>query len=78
VHVLVIPRKHIPNFGEMSDEDEALIGRVARTAARVADEQGIAESGYRSVVNAGPDANQSVQHLHLHLLGGRSMGWPPG
>jgi histidine triad (HIT) family protein len=78
VHVLVIPRKHIANFGELTPEDERLIGRVARAASQVAREQGIADSGYRSVVNAGPDASQSVQHLHLHVLGGRPMGWPPG
>jgi len=78
VHVLVIPRKHIPTFGDLSDEDEVLVGRIARAAARIAEQEGVSKSGYRSVVNAGPDANQSVPHLHLHVLGGRPMSWPPG
>jgi histidine triad (HIT) family protein len=78
VHILVIPRKHIANFGELMPADEPVVGRVARAVAQVANGQGIADSGYRSVVNAGPDANQTVQHLHVHVLGGRPMGWPPG
>jgi histidine triad (HIT) family protein len=78
VHVLVVPRKHIATFGDLTDEDEGLVGRMARAAARIADDEGVGESGYRCVVNAGPDANQSVPHLHLHVLGGRPMSWPPG
>jgi histidine triad (HIT) family protein len=78
VHVLVIPHKHIPTFGDLTGEDDVLMGHVLRAAARIADEEGVRESGYRSVVNAGPDANQSVPHLHVHVIGGRRMGWPPG
>jgi histidine triad (HIT) family protein len=78
VHVLVIPHKHIPTFGDLTEEDDVLMGRVARAAARIADREGVSESGYRSVVNAGPDASQSVPHLHFHVIGGRHMSWPPG
>ncbi len=78
VHVLVIPRRHFAGFDEADTEDEALVGRVARAAARVADMEGIADSGFRCVVNRGEDAQQSVPHLHMHVLGGRQMTWPPG
>ena len=78
VHVLVVPRKHIAGFADARDEDEVLIGILARTAARVAEQEGVLETGFRSVVNTGADAQQSVQHLHIHVLGGRPMGWPPG
>lgn len=78
VHVLVIPRRHIESFGALTEDDDALIGTVARTVARVAALEGVAATGYRSVVNAGRDASQSVPHLHVHVLGGRRMNWPPG
>lgn len=78
VHLLIIPRKHISGFAAAHEEDEALIGQVARVAARIAEQEGIAESGFRCVVNSGPDAQQSVPHLHMHVLGGRQMSWPPG
>ena len=78
VHVLVVPLKHIANFGELGTDDDELMGKIARAVARVANDEGVAESGYRSVVNAGPDASQSVPHLHVHVLGGRALGWPPG
>ncbi len=78
VHVLVIPRKHFAGFADASEEDTLLIGKLARAAARVAKQEGIAGSGFRTVVNSGPDAQQSVQHLHLHVLGGRQLSWPPG
>lgn len=78
VHVLVVPRVHIAGFDEIDPEHEVLVGRVARAAARIAAREGIAGSGFRAVVNRGPDAQQSVPHLHLHVLGGRSMTWPPG
>lgn len=78
VHILVVPRKHIPGYRDATQEDEALLGRVVRTAARVAAEQGVAETGFRCVVNSGPHAQQSVPHLHVHVLGGRQMSWPPG
>jgi histidine triad (HIT) family protein len=78
VHVLVVPRKHIAGFSDVQEEDEELIGKLARVVARIVDQFGVLETGYRSVVNSGPDAQQSVPHLHIHVLGGRPMGWPPG
>jgi histidine triad (HIT) family protein len=78
VHILIIPRKHIVSVLDIEPDDNALIGQIFQVAARLAHENGIAESGFRVVVNAGPDAGQSVFHLHYHLLGGRQMGWPPG
>jgi histidine triad (HIT) family protein len=78
VHILIIPRKHIVSVLDIEPNDNALIGQIFQVAARLASEHGIAESGFRVVVNAGPDAGQSVFHLHYHLLGGRQMGWPPG
>jgi histidine triad (HIT) family protein len=78
VHVLVIPRLHIGGFADTGDEHRELLGTVAQTAARVAQLEGIAETGFRCVVNSGSDAQQSVRHLHMHVLGGRQMNWPPG
>jgi histidine triad (HIT) family protein len=78
VHVLVIPRGHIDNLSAAATGQDALLGRLLLAAARIAATTGIQESGFRVVLNAGPDAGQSVDHLHLHLLGGRSLGWPPG
>jgi histidine triad (HIT) family protein len=78
VHVLVVPRRHVPNLPVAAAEDPELIARVVAVVAQVAALQGIDESGYRSVVNTGPDAQQSVQHLHFHVIGGRQLGWPPG
>ena len=78
VHVLIIPRKHVAGVLDLTAEDGALIGHIFAVAARLAREQGIAESGFRVVVNSGADAGQSVFHLHYHLLGGRRMTWPPG
>ena len=77
-HVLIIPRVHREHPGELTRDDEALMGRVIRAASEIARQEGIADSGYRLVVNAGPDANQTVPHIHVHVLGGRTMGWPPG
>ena len=77
-HVLVIPREHIESLDDVAKGDEGLIGHLFRVAAQIADQRGIGESGYRSVINTGPDAGQSVPHVHVHLLGGRPMGWPPG
>ncbi|MEI6739864.1 MAG: histidine triad nucleotide-binding protein [Gemmatimonadaceae bacterium] len=76
VHVLVVPRRHIASLAEATDAEE--IGAVALLAAEVARQEGIAESGYRTVMNTGGDGGQTVFHLHMHLLGGRPMGWPPG
>ena len=78
VHVLIIPRKHIVSVLDLDANDGAVIGRIFLVAGRLARELGIAESGFRVVVNSGADAGQSVLHLHYHLLGGRQMTWPPG
>ena len=76
-HVLVVPRKPIPNLDALTEVDEPLIGHLFLVAQRVAADEGLAE-GYRTVFNNGPDAQQTVAHVHLHLLGGRKMSWPPG
>lgn len=76
-HVLVIPKKPIASLADLSDEDEAIVGRCVMVASRVAAEQGLS-GGYRLVVNCGNDGGQEVPHLHFHLLGGRQMTWPPG
>ena len=78
VHVLVIPQEHIESLDDASQKDEALLGHLLRVAARVANEEGLSETGYRTVVNTGAGAGQSVFHLHVHVLGGRSFTWPPG
>ena len=76
VHILVIPREHVSSLNEANDA--ATIGRLSLLAAELANKEGIAKSGYRTVINTGPDAGQTVFHVHLHLMGGRPMGWPPG
>jgi len=78
VHVLVIPKKLIPRIGAASLEDQALLGHLLLTAASVARDLGLSESGYRLVMNHGPNGGESVPHLHCHVLGGRALGWPPG
>jgi histidine triad (HIT) family protein len=78
VHVLVIPRQHIANLAATTSEHAGLLGRLLLAASRVAAATGVNASGYRVVINAGPDGGQSVDHLHIHVLGGRSLGWPPG
>ncbi len=75
-HILIVPRAHIPTLGDVSDP--LIMGPLTRLATEVAASEGIAASGYRVVVNAGDDGGQTVTHLHLHLLGGRRMAWPPG
>jgi histidine triad (HIT) family protein len=77
-HVLLIPRQHIASAASLSAEHADLLGRLFEMAARVARDEGVADGGFRLVTNAGPAAGQSVPHLHFHLLGGRSLGWPPG
>lgn len=77
-HVLITPRKAIPRIAEASSTDQELIGHLLLTAAKVAKELGIAESGYRTVINNGSDGGETVPHLHVHLLGGRPLSWPPG
>ena len=78
VHILIVPQRVIPRIGEASDKDEALMGRLLLVARDIAKNQGLDKSGYRLVINHGHDAGESVPHLHLHLLGGRPMAWPPG
>ena len=77
VHVLIIPRKHIASMLAITPEDAELLGHMHLTARQLARELDIAEGGYRSIFNCGSDAGQTVWHIHLHLMGGRSMGWPP-
>ena len=77
-HVLVVPREHIESLDEATQKEEALLGHLLRVAARIANELGHSESGYRTVINTGAGVGQSVFHLHLHVLAGRPMTWPPG
>ena len=76
VHILIIPKKHVASLDDANDSD--LLGRMMSLAAAIARQEGIAKSGYRTVINTGKDGGQSVEHLHIHLLGGRAMSWPPG
>jgi histidine triad (HIT) family protein len=76
-HALVIPVAHIASAAELGDDDGALLGRLFAVAAKIAEADGL-DGGWRAVTNVGPDAGQSVQHLHVHVLGGRAMAWPPG
>lgn len=78
VHVLVIPRKHIATTNDLQPDDAALVGKMYLAAQQIARDEGISESGYRTVINCNAEAGQTVFHIHLHLLGGRPMGWPPG
>ena len=77
-HVLVIPKKEIPAVDSLTDEDAAVVGHIYLVIRQLARDLGVAESGYRVVVNCGKDGGQSVDHLHFHILGGRQMTWPPG
>lgn len=78
VHVLIIPRKPIPTLNDVSEADGALVGRLFLAASKVAEQEGIAEQGYRTVINCNAQAGQTVYHLHVHLIGGRALQWPPG
>ena len=78
LHALVVPRKHIATLNDLSVEDASLMGQLYLAAKQIASEAGFAERGYRTVMNCNAEAGQSVYHIHLHVLGGRSMGWPPG
>lgn len=78
VHVLVIPRRHIASLAHASQEDRDILGKLLAAAAEAARQAGIADSGYRVVANSGVEGGQTVGHLHLHVLGGRPMRWPPG
>ncbi len=78
VHILIIPKKHIRTLNDLSEEDIPLIGKMTFVAKQLAEQKGIADSGYRLVWNCNRDAGQTVFHIHLHLLGGRVFSWPPG
>ena len=77
-HVLVVPKRHIASLNELTAEDDALVGEVVRRAAAIAAERGISASGFRTVFNTNREAGQTVFHIHLHVIGGRSLSWPPG
>ena len=78
LHVLVVPKKHIATTNDLATEDEALVGKMVRRAAAIAAENGYADRGYRTVLNCNRDAGQTVFHIHLHVLAGRHLEWPPG
>jgi histidine triad (HIT) family protein len=78
LHVLVIPRKHVSTLNDLTQADDEIVGEMFRRAALIAREHGFAERGYRTVLNCNRDAGQTVYHVHLHVLGGRRFGWPPG
>jgi len=78
LHVLIVPRRHIATVNDLTAPDEVLVGRMLRTASAIAQAHGHAGRGYRTVFNCNADAGQTVFHLHLHLLAGRGLGWPPG
>jgi histidine triad (HIT) family protein len=77
-HVLIVPRRHIATLNDLEEADDSLVGELVRRAAAIASEQGIAASGYRTVFNTNREAGQTLFHIHLHLMGGRAMSWPPG
>ncbi len=77
VHIIIIPKKHIESLNEVSEDEKGMLGDLIILAKRLAKDLGL-EKGYRIVINTGPEGGQAVLHLHLHLLGGREMGWPPG
>jgi histidine triad (HIT) family protein len=78
LHVLIIPRAHVPTMNDLGRADDAVMGKLFRVAAELAKERGFDQSGWRAVMNANADAGQTVFHVHLHVLGGRKMAWPPG
>ena len=78
VHILIIPKQHIGSVNEITDDNCAIVGHIFKVAAEIAKKEGIAEDGYRVVTNIGENGGQTVSHLHYHMLGGRSLQWPPG
>ena len=78
VHILVIPQRVIPRIGQARDNDAGILGQLLLAARDIAKQEGLDETGYRLVINHGPHAGESVPHLHIHLLGGRPLDWPPG
>jgi len=77
-HVLIVPRRHIPTLNDLTNGDDDLVGEMVRVAAEIAGTHGHAALGYRTVLNCNADAGQTVFHIHLHVLGGRTLSWPPG
>lgn len=77
-HVLIVPRRHIATLNDLTEDDDQIVGELVRRAALIAKSKGFSESGYRTVFNTNREAGQTVFHIHLHLIGGRSMHWPPG
>ena len=78
VHIVLIPRKEIPTMNDVQPEDQMVLGHLLLKVHEIAEKEGIAQSGYRLVVNTNRDASQTVAHIHIHIIGGRQMGWPPG
>lgn len=78
VHLLIVPKKHIKSIMEIGDEDKNLVNKIFKVAQKLAQDNGLSSKGFRLVINTGDDGGQSVKHLHVHLLGGRTMKWPPG
>ncbi|MGH9372164.1 MAG: histidine triad nucleotide-binding protein [Vicinamibacterales bacterium] len=78
MHVLIVPRRHVPTLNDLSASDDQLVGEMVRRAAAIARDHGHADRGYRTVFNCNAEAGQTVFHIHLHVLGGRPMSWPPG
>jgi histidine triad (HIT) family protein len=78
VHVLVVPKRHISTLNDLQPGDDAIVGEIVRRAAAIAETSGVSAGGFRTVFNTNRDAGQTVFHIHLHLLGGRSLEWPPG
>lgn len=78
MHVLIIPKAHVATINALTEEHDALVGEMVRTAASIAESRGYSERGYRTVFNCNADAGQTVFHVHLHVLGGRTLAWPPG
>jgi histidine triad (HIT) family protein len=78
VHVLIVPKRAIPRLAEATESDQSLLGKLIFTASKIAERLDLTTSGYRVVINNGPDAGESVPHLHVHLLGKRALAWPPG
>ena len=77
-HILIVPNQHVASTNDLTDADEQLAGRMLTVTRKIAQQEGVAESGYRLIINTGPDANQVVFHLHLHLIGGQKMRYPMG
>ena len=77
-HILIVPKEHIATTNDLDESHKSIVGEIVLTAKQLAEDEGIAESGYRTVFNCNKDGGQAVYHIHLHLLGGRQMNWPPG